>query len=57
MVEADLSVDNMELDLDNVNVQGGMMHHLSLSRFLPFTLYPFWTGVRVIGNPYLVITR
>ena len=29
MVETELSVDNMELDLDNVNVQGGMMHHLS----------------------------
>jgi hypothetical protein len=28
-----------------------------LSCFLPFTLYPFWTGVRVKGNPYLVITR
>jgi hypothetical protein len=24
---------------------------------LPFTLYPFWTGVRVKGNPYPVITR
>ena len=28
-----------------------------LSCFLPFTLYPFWTGVRVKGNPYPVITR
>ena len=28
MEEAELSVDNMELELDNVNVQGGMMHHL-----------------------------
>ncbi len=26
-----------------------------LSCFLPFTLYPFWTGVRVKGNPYPVI--
>ena len=29
MEEAELSVDNMELELDTVNVQGGMMHHLS----------------------------
>ena len=29
----------------------------TLSCFLPFTLYPFWTGVRVKGNPYPVITR
>ncbi len=28
-----------------------------LSCFLPFTLYPFWTGVRVKGNPYPVIYR
>jgi hypothetical protein len=28
-----------------------------LSCVLPFTLYPFWTGVRVKGNPYPVITR
>ena len=29
---------------------------LPLSCFLPFTLYPFWTGVRVKGNPYPVTT-
>ena len=29
----------------------------ALSCFLPFTLYPFWTRVRVKGNPSLVITR
>ena len=28
MEEAELSVDNMELELDTVNVQEGMMHHL-----------------------------
>ena len=28
-----------------------------LSCVLPFTLHPFWTGVRVKGNPYRVITR
>ena len=28
-----------------------------LSCFLPFTLYSFWTGVRVKGNPYPVIYR
>jgi hypothetical protein len=27
-----------------------------LSCFSPFTLYPFWTRVRVKGNPYPVIT-
>ena len=30
---------------------------VNLSCFLPFTLYLFWTRVRVKGNPYLVITR
>ena len=35
--------------LDDVSVE--------LSCVLPFTLYPFWTGVRVKGNPYPVITR
>jgi len=29
----------------------------ALSCFLPFTLYRFWTKVRVKGNPYRVITR
>jgi hypothetical protein len=28
MVEAELCVDNMKLDLDTVNLQGEMMHHL-----------------------------
>ena len=27
-----------------------------LSCVYPFTLYPFWTRVRVKGNPYPIIT-
>ncbi len=41
----------------NIVYQDSMSNlSLALSCVLPFTLYPFWTEVRVKGNPYPVMT-